>query len=162
VKVYLPTLFPRENRPLIDEAKRVSEAIDGIKTPLTPGPGLDLGIDLGKSKLLSPREKNLDIFNRKIDVIWIGPGIKQIPIGTRIEAGEDHAIAIEIMSAGTHALAGLFENPGIKPHCGFDVGNGKNDAEKLHLNRPVGREIVCAKLPVFSDTFVRAASFITR
>lgn len=123
----------REDCLLIDKAEGIAEGIDGIETSFAPRPGFNLGIDLRKSKLPRPREKSFDIFNRKIDVIWIGPGIKQIAIGTRIEAGEDHAIAIEIVSARAHALAGLLEERVIKFGRGLDVRNRKNDAEELHL-----------------------------
>ena len=139
-------LLARENRLLIDEAEGIAEGVDGVKTPLAPGPGLDLGIDLGKSKLPCSREKSFDIFDRKIEVIWIGPGIKQIPIGPRIEAGEDHAVAIKIVPTRAHALTRLFKERAIKPGRGLDIRYWEDYAEEFHLSGPSRFEIEWAEL----------------
>lgn len=124
-----------EDRLLIDKAEGISERIDGIETSLAPGPGFDLRVEFGKSKLPRPREKGFEIFDREIDVIRVGPGIKQIAIRTRIEAGEDHAVAIEVMPPGADALARLPKERAVELGRGFDVGYREDDAEKFHVGR---------------------------
>src|SRR6185437_3988388 len=139
-------LIARENRLLIDEAEGIAEGIDGIKTPLAPGPGFDLRVDFGKAKLPRSREKSFDIFDRKIEVIWIGAGIKQIAIRTRIEAGENYTVAVKIVPTRAHALTRLFKERAIKPGRGLDIRYWQDYAEEFHFSRPARFEIEWTEL----------------
>lgn len=76
-------------------------------------------------------EDRFEISDREIDVLGIAGGIAALAVGARVEAGENRAVAVEVMAAGGDALAGDGEQGGVKVGGFFDVSDGQDDAVEL-------------------------------
>src|SRR5262249_17987934 len=90
--------FSRERRAGVDEADRVPERVAGVEAPLTPGAGCDLAKILAAG-FPSSIETSLQGVDREVHVVRIRAGVEIVRVGTRIEAGENRAAAVEVVPA---------------------------------------------------------------
>jgi hypothetical protein len=123
---------------LIHEADRISEGVNGIEAAFAPGLRLQLAVNLQARQLSRPLKHGLQIFDGKVYVVWVRAGVELVSISARIKACENDPAAVEVVAAGTDALAWLSQEFAVESRRTLDICNGENDAVKSCHGPPAG------------------------
>ena len=105
---------PAKHGLLIDEANGIPERVFRVKGAFAPGAGADFFFEVLAVGIFGEGVNRIEVPYRYVDVVGVGLGVEEVAIGAGVEAGEDGAVAIEIVAAWGDAFAGGLEEVGVK------------------------------------------------
>jgi hypothetical protein len=110
----------RKERLGVNEADWVLEWVARVEAALAPRSDLDVG-ELLRSRFACSLVRGVQVVNAEVDVLGVRADRFGVAVCERVEAGEDRARAVEVVSAAGDAATGHSQQPSVEGRGRFDV-----------------------------------------